>query len=81
MEKLVAPPYPSLFASGCIINGFTPQEKRYKKETESLIKAIDKFKVDIVIVIDYEKLEKQLENEFKKQLYDRKIIVHRCPKS
>lgn len=24
LERLVCPPYPELFASGCIINGFTP---------------------------------------------------------
>ena len=53
----MAPPYPELFASGCIINGFTPGDK---KETESLVEVIRKFNVDIVIVIDFEGLEKDI---------------------
>ncbi len=50
---MIAPPYPEMFASGTIINGFTPSSDR---STESLAEAIRQFKVDVVIVVDYEML-------------------------
>ncbi len=59
MENLVAPAYPELFASGCIINAFTPQDRR---DTETLIESIRAFKVDIVLVVDNEKLENDVRN-------------------
>lgn len=37
LERFVAPAYPEAFASGCIINGFTPQNDR---TTESLAEAV-----------------------------------------
>jgi len=59
LEKLVAPPYPELFASGIIVNGFIPQDKR---ETETLFEAIKAFKINIVLVVDNEKLENDIRN-------------------
>lgn len=57
LENMVSPAYPELFASGCIINGFTPQDKR---ETETLIEAIKAFEVSVVLVVDNEKLENDI---------------------
>ena len=74
MEKIVAPPYPELFASGCIINGFTPQDRR---ETESLVQAIREFKVNVVLVVDDEKLENDIRNMHK----DKDILVIQLNKS
>lgn len=59
MEKLVAPAYPELFASGIIINGFTPQDKR---DTHILVEAIKSFKVGTVLVVDNERLENEIRN-------------------
>lgn len=59
MERFVSPAYPEAFASGCIINGFTPQNER---STESLVQAIKQFKVDIVVVVDYEMLANKLKD-------------------
>jgi len=46
-----------VFASGTIINGFTPMNKR---ETDTLCNSIKLFGVKVVLVIDYEKLEKDI---------------------
>jgi hypothetical protein len=54
LEKFVAPAYPEAYASGVIINAFTPQSEELLAET------IKQFKVDIVIVIDYEMLANKL---------------------
>eukprot|EP00347_Sterkiella_histriomuscorum_P016599 403352570 len=59
IQKLVAPPYPELFASGVIINGFTPQDRR---DTETLIEAIKAFNVGTVLVVDNERLENEIRN-------------------
>ncbi|CDW77180.1 polyribonucleotide 5-hydroxyl-kinase clp1 [Stylonychia lemnae] len=59
LQKLVSPPYPELFASGCIINGYTPQDKR---DTETLIEAIKAFNVGTVLVVDNERLENEIRN-------------------
>ena len=56
---MVSPPYPELFASGCIINGFTPQDK---SEAETLIEAIKVFEVSVVLVVDNEKLENDIKH-------------------
>jgi hypothetical protein len=56
-KECVASPIPEVFCSGTIINGFTPLNKR---ETDSLLFAIKSFKVNVVLVIDYEKLEKDV---------------------
>lgn len=62
MERFVSPAYPEAFASGCIINAFTPQNDR---STESLVMAIKQFKVDVVVVIDYEMLTNKLKMSLK----------------
>jgi hypothetical protein len=64
LQEIVAPVFPSLFASGCVINGFTPQDKR---QTETLVNAIKEFNVDVVLVIDHEKLEKDITNLLKQK--------------
>ena len=56
VQQLVRPVFPQLFASGCIINAFTPDGR----QTDILLNAIDKFDVDVVLVIDNERLEKSL---------------------
>ncbi len=55
--EVVAPANPELFASGTIVNGFTPKDKR---ETDTLLQSIKLFNTKIVLVIDYEKLEKDI---------------------
>eukprot|EP00351_Strombidinopsis_sp_SopsisLIS2011_P003239 CAMPEP_0116879010 /NCGR_PEP_ID=MMETSP0463-20121206/10765_1 /TAXON_ID=181622 /ORGANISM="Strombidinopsis sp, Strain SopsisLIS2011" /LENGTH=57 /DNA_ID=CAMNT_0004527813 /DNA_START=389 /DNA_END=562 /DNA_ORIENTATION=- len=57
MADQVAPAYPELFASGTIINALTPANR---KQTNSLINAIKAFDVGVVLVLDYEKLEKDI---------------------
>jgi len=67
---------PEVYASGLIINGFTPNPSK-KRETESLCHAIKQFKVSIVIVIDYEKLEKDIVLGVK----DSNLKIIKVPKS
>lgn len=55
--EVVAPANPELFASGTIVNGFTPKDKR---ETDTLLQSIKLLNTKIVLVIDYEKLEKDI---------------------
>ena len=50
---MVRPVFPEMFASGTIINGFTPDNK---KQTETLMEAIESFRCGVVLVIDNEKL-------------------------
>jgi hypothetical protein len=56
-DETVAPSQPEIFASGMIINGFTPVNRA---ETETLCKAIKLFNVQVVLVLDHEKLEKDI---------------------
>ena len=53
---MVRPVFPEMFASGTIINGFTPNKKDYKQQTETLMNAIESFRCGVVLVIDNEKL-------------------------
>ena len=53
------PAFPQLFSSGCIINGFTPDD-RDKRQTDTLINAIQQFDVGVVLVIDNDKLERDI---------------------
>ena len=75
-KECVASPTPEIFCSGTIINGFTPLSKR---ETDSLLFAIKTFKVNVVLVIDYEKLEKDVLAFIKQEGLDVKVI--KVPKS
>lgn len=74
IQKFVAPAYPEMFASGTIINGFTPSSDR---STESLAEAIRQFKVDVVLVVDYE----MLANQLKELLKNQNVMVIEIPKS
>ena len=56
-EQHVVPAQPEIFSSGTIINCFTPMNKR---ETETLCDSIKLFNVKVVLVIDHEKLEKDI---------------------
>jgi predicted metallo-beta-lactamase superfamily hydrolase len=64
-----------MFASGIIINGFTPSSDR---ATESLVEAIKQFKVDIVCVIDFESLVEDLRTLLKA---NPDIVIIDTPKS
>jgi hypothetical protein len=75
-EEEIAPVNPEVYASGLIINGFTPNPSK-KRETESLCHAIKQFKVSVVIVIDYEKLEKDIVLGVK----DSNLKIIKVPKS
>ncbi len=75
-EEVIAPVNPEVYASGLIINGFTPNPSK-KRETESLCHAIKQFKVHVVLVIDYEKLEKDIVLGVK----DSSLKIIKVPKS
>lgn len=78
VQQLVRPVFPQLFASGCIINGFTPDGR----QTDTLINAIEKFEVDVVLVIDNERLEKSLTQKLLNRKQGQKPIkVIKVPKS
>jgi hypothetical protein len=49
MSTSVSPAYPEPFASGTIINAFSPG----KGQIDALINAIKAFSVDIVLVIEH----------------------------
>ena len=53
----MAPVYPEIFASGVIINAFTPNNK---VERETLVQLIQTFNVDVTLVMEYEKLESEI---------------------
>jgi len=57
-NEMVAPNQHEIFSSGLIINGFTPANRA---ETETLCKAIRLFNVKVVLVLDNEKLEKDIQ--------------------
>jgi len=61
-NEFVAPSEPEVFSSGLIINGFTPANRM---ETETLCKAINLFNVKVVLVLDNEKLEKDIQTFLK----------------
>lgn len=56
---MVRPVFPEMFASGTIINGFTPDDK---PQTDTLINAILNFRCSVVLVLDNEKLERDIMN-------------------
>lgn len=64
-----------MYASGIIINGFTPSSDR---STESLVEAIKQFKVDIVCVIDFESLIEDLRTLLKSSP---EVLIIDTPKS
>lgn len=78
LQEIVAPVFPSLYASGCVINGFTPQDR---SQTDTLVKAIIDFNTDVVLVIDHEKLEKDIQNLMKQrqQLATSKDLPFKMP--
>lgn len=77
VDDPVAPIQPEIFASGSIINTFSPTNRR---ETELILHAIKLFDVKVVLVIDYEKLEKDIQSFLQQnQLTDIKVI--KVPKS
>ena len=51
IAQVVAPPYPEHFASGTIINGFTPTDKN---QIDTLVKAAKEFHVNVILVMDSE---------------------------
>ena len=57
VADMVRPVFPELFASGTIVNGFTPDTKQ---QTDTLMNAIEIFKCKVVLVIDNEKLERDI---------------------
>ena len=61
-NEMVAPGQNETFSSGLIINGFTPTNRA---ETETLCKAIKHFNVRVVLVLDNEKLEKDIQTFLK----------------
>jgi hypothetical protein len=78
MEDMVCPVFPELYASGAIINGFTPDDKR---QTDSLMHAIREFNVDVVLVIDNERLERDITKKLADVGREGQTIVVKVPKS
>ena len=75
---MVRPVFPELFASGTIINGFTPENKQ---QTETLMNALDSFRCGVVLVIDNEKLERDIQTSLTAKGRQGQIIVVKVPKS
>ena len=78
MADLVRPVFPELFASGTIINGFTPDNKQ---QTDTLMNAIESFRCSVVLVIDNEKLERDIINRLTQRGKKDDVIVVKVPKS
>lgn len=78
VADLVRPVFPEMFASGTIINGFTPENKQ---QTDTLMNAIDEFKCGIVLVIDNEKLECDIQKSLQTRGKSNDVIVVKVPKS
>ena len=57
VADMVRPVFPMMFASGTIVNGFTPDNKQ---QIDTLMDAIESFRCSVVLVIDNEKLERDL---------------------
>jgi hypothetical protein len=70
MATSVSPAYPEPFASGNIINAFSPG----KGQLEPLVNAIKAFSVDIVLVIEHEKLEQDIKNALQRHDLKAKIV-------
>lgn len=64
IAQMIRPVFPEMFASGTIINGFTPDKK---EQTDTLMKAIQSFRCGVVLVIDNEKLERDITNSLEAQ--------------
>ena len=78
MAKFVRPVFPELFASGTIIDGFTPEDK---KQTSTLMEAIKALNVGVVIVIDNERLQKEINEKLAEVGMENKTVVIKVPKS
>ena len=76
MAVVVSPPYPEHFASGTIINAFTPTNKT---QIESLVKAAKEFQVDVILVMDSEQLEMEIQEPVRRENLKVKVIP--VPKS
>ncbi len=61
-DSYVSPANPELFASGVVINGFTPSDKR---EMGTLVETVRKFDVNVVLVLESERLFLDLEKNFR----------------
>ena len=59
IAEMIRPVFPEMFASGTIVNGFTPDKR---EQTDTLMKAITSFNCSVVLVIDNEKLERDIIN-------------------
>ena len=67
-----------MFASGTIINGFTPDNK---KQTETLMEAVESFRCGVVLVIDNEKLYHDIGQKVALKGKQNEVIVVKVPKS
>ena len=80
VADLVKPVFPEVFASGTIINGFTPDNNN-KQQTDSLINAIQAFRCGVVLVLDNEKLERDIINRLSQRGKQNEVTVVKVPKS
>ena len=78
MASLVRPVFPELFASGSIIDAFTPDDKT---QISTLMHAIEQFNVGIVLVIDNEMLQKEINEKLTEIGRQDSVIVLKVPKS
>ena len=78
IADLVRPVFPEMFASGTIINGFTPDNK---KQTETLMEAVESFRCGVVLVIDNEKLYHDIGQKVALKGKQNEVIVVKVPKS
>ena len=78
VADLVRPVFPEMFASGTIINGFTPDTKQ---QTDTLMNAIEQFRCGVVLVIDNERLERDIQNRLAQRGKQSDVVVVKVPKS
>ena len=78
---MVRPVFPEMFASGTIINGFTPDKKNYRQQTETLMNAIESFRCGVVLVIDNEKLERDIMSRLEQRGQQSDVVVVQVHKS
>jgi len=78
IAEMIRPVFPEMFASGTIVNGFTPDKR---EQTDTLMKAITSFNCSVVLVIDNEKLERDIINSLAAQGKQNEVHVVKVPKS
>jgi len=76
VSPLIAPAFSEPFASGTIINGYTPQGRN---DIETLCKSAKQFNVTVILVMESESIEKEIQDMLKAMKHEATVI--QVPKS